>query len=208
MADTRAEGSVMAARRAADRSPLGQYVTVSGDEHQRGAVYVGVRHDDDRTIRLHPVLPSDQVWRVGQPVWCTSVAGRWTSTVRAVDVGVLQLQVPEWLNRATQRRTVRVRLEHAVWLHLGEVRLAGRLRDLSLGGAAVLLERRDDLTPGREVRVTLPAGDTRATIRSARTHEHPLLRVVGISWSHLDGACSSWIGKAVAEQGRRTRAMD
>ncbi len=192
--------------RAANPSPLGQYVTVSRDDNDGGTVYVGVPHDD-RTIRMHPVLPSDQSWRVGQPVWCTSVAGRWTSTIRAVDDGILQLQVPEWVKRAAQRRTARVRLEHPVWLHLDGDRLAGRLRDLSLGGAAVLLERRDGLTPGRNVRVTLPVGDTEATIRSARAHKHPLLRVLGISWTHLDRGCSTWVGTTVAEEARRARAM-
>jgi PilZ domain len=184
---------------------LGEYVTIALDGTDHGDVYVG-RRQDDRTYVLHPMLPSQHPPRAGQTVKCVSVAGHWTTTVRSAKDGVLEVQVPSWVTRPAPRRAVRVPMEHALWLHVGDRQVAGRLRDLSQGGAAVLLERHVHLAPGIALRATLPPGDLPATVRSIRAHEHPLLDVAGLSWGTLDAACRSWVaaqvGAAVAKRFR------
>jgi hypothetical protein len=194
MADTRPRG----------RLPRGEYVTVSADGVDPGAVYIGVRAADRRLV-LHAMLPSEHPRRVGELVQCTSAAGRWTARVLIAGDGVLELQVPRWLNRSAQRRSVRVPSELAVWVQLDGEKVAGRLIDLSPGGGAVLLERGTVVAAGVAVRCCLPPGELPAVVRSVRGHEHPLLSVAGLSWMTLDAACSSWVAAHVASGGNELR---
>jgi hypothetical protein len=81
------------------------------------------------------------------------------------------------------------------------MKVAGRLLDLSLGGAAVLFEHSEVVAPGGSVRCSLPPGDVRATVSSVRAHEHPLLLVAGLSWTNLDDAGVTWISRQVSAPG-------
>jgi hypothetical protein len=181
---------------------LGQYVTVSSGDDDRGTVYVGVRQDA-RTLLLHPVVGAHPHLQVAQEVRCSSVAGQWSTTIRAIDDGVLELAVPAWVSRSARRNSIRVPSSLRLEVGLGTDTFSGRLRDLSAGGASVLVERHVGLARGRSVTCLLPAGPAGATIRSVRPHDHPLLCVVGLSWQPLDAACTAWVASEVADAATR-----
>lgn len=184
------------------RLPHGEYVTISPDGIGPEAMYVAVR-SDHRNLVLHAMLPAERPLQVGELVQCTSDRGRWTARVRAVGDGVLELTVPRWLDRSAQRRHLRVQVEQQVWLHFNRETVAGRLLDLSLGGAAVVLERDGDVAPGLAIRCAAPPGDLWAAVTSVRSHEHPLLLVLGLSWKQLGDTGSIWIAREVGTAGRR-----
>jgi hypothetical protein len=139
-----------------------------------------------------------QVLQRGARVQCLSVAGLWHAVVSDVNGDELSLQLPEWAGRAARRRHRRVPCEVPVEVHADGERVAGRMVDISLGGASVLLERLDSLRPGVALGVRLPSGEVPATVSTVRAHHHPGLRVVGLAWARLDSAAATWVGRQVA----------
>ena len=181
------------------QTPRGDYVTVSSQGVGPDVVYVGVG-SGHRSLTLYAMLPADRSPSVGDWVQCTNAVGRWTARVQAAGDGRLELQVPRWLNRSAQRRSIRVPTQQPVWLYLDEERVAGRLLDLSSGGAAVLFEHSEVVAPGGTVRCRLPLGDLRATVTSVRAHEHALLLVAGLSWMDLSDPGFAWVSGRLAER--------
>lgn len=172
--------------------PLGQYVTVASREGATGTAHVGVRHTAG-TVVLHPLVAGRQPFVTGQTVFCSSTAGHWSTQVQAVDDDALHLAAPSWLARRTQRQQVRVPCSDRVQLEVAGRRFSGRCRDVSAGGAAVVIEHTAQLGPGVVVASSVPPGGTLGTVQSVRPHDHPLLRVVGIAWSSLEPVGAAWL---------------
>lgn len=185
-----------------ERPSIGRHVTVAFDGAPDGEAYVAVRQDD-RSLVLHPVRQSGTHPRLGERVRCSSVAGEWATTVSSCRDGELELSLPRWLSRGVQRRWRRVLVACPVRVQIAGGEWAGRLQDVSVGGAAVMLERAADLRPGAAVSLALAGGTATATVRSVRAHAHPLLVVAGVSWNRLDPSAREWLVAEVAARSRR-----
>jgi hypothetical protein len=163
--------------------------------------YVAVSQDA-RSLVLHLSQRSEIQPRLNERVTCVSVAGTWTTTVLACRDGAIELVVPDWLSRDAPRRWRRALVDHSISLSSNGEEWAGRLQDVSAGGAAVMVERRAAPREGDSVDVVLPVGVSRAVVCSVRPHAHPLLVVVGLSWRRLDPEAQSWIGAEMAASKR------
>lgn len=129
---------------------------------------------------------------VGTRLRCRSSAGYWEATVARHGDDHLVLTLPAWTRRPTQRSSVRVPLDLVpVELTVRGRPWAGRLVDLSVGGAGVIVEDRHELHVGARVQVRLPDTNPAATIVNRRAHDHRLLRVLGLAWAS-SGAGSGW----------------
>lgn len=175
---------------------LGRFVTVTFRDAPRGLPFA-LAGEEAGSLRLDPLHPRGPLPFVGERVHCRSTAGEWTSTVLVVRDGGLVLAAPRWLARAARRRGRRVAVEVPVTVDAAGERWAGRLQDVSMKGAAVLVERGARVRPGDTVRLELAGGAIQATVRSVRPHRR-LLVVLGLSFDRLEAAALHWVASTVA----------
>ncbi|HUY30173.1 MAG TPA: PilZ domain-containing protein [Acidimicrobiales bacterium] len=180
-------------------SPLGRYVTVFGDESPAGVAYVAVGDARDSLV-LRPVrsgaTPGDLA--PGAHVRCSSAAGEWSTTVRSTRAGTVELALPRWLAREARRRFPRVRTDESASIGVDGGTWAAKLLDVSVGGAAALVERGCGLREGQRIAVSIGDGESSATVRAVREHAHPMLVVVGVAWHLLDPPTRAWVAAQVA----------
>lgn len=176
---------------------MGRYVTVCPDASEVGDVYRTVAAVDGLLLMRAAQRPRQTLQR-GARVQCVSVAGLWHALVEHVKEDEVSVRLPDWAARSARRKHRRVPSDVAVELHIDGKRFAGRLVDISLGGASMLMERLDSLHPGLVISVRLPPGDASAMVSSVRAHHHPSLRVVGVAWMSLDSRSAPWVGRQVA----------
>ena len=176
---------------------IGRYVTVALATAGAGDVYHLVTIVDG-SLRLRAARRPRQTLARGNRVTCISVAGLWEATVVTVDGEDLTLHLPDWTARGLPRRHRRVPCEAKVELCLDTQRFAARLMDVSLGGAAILVEPFESLRPGQVVGIRLPSGEVSARVSSVRPHRHRGLRVVGLAWADLGPESAAWVGRQVA----------
>lgn len=180
---------------------IGRFVTVSFRGAPSGLVFE-LLGQVGSTLRLKPLLASGALPFDGERVDCQSSIGRWTTTTLSSRDGVLELAAPTWLARVAQRRSRRIALDEAVNVHAGERDWAGRLSDVSMKGAAVVLERSAGVRPGDPLRLDVGGGSIQATVRSVRPDTQRRLHVVlGVAFDRLEPAALRWVAGAVA--GRR-----
>jgi PilZ domain-containing protein len=137
---------------------------------------------------------------VGEVVHLFSEAGQWSTRVRAVTPGALVLERPAWLSRRQERQAVRVSASAQVTLQAGGARLAGRIDDLSVTGAAIVVEAQLAPPVGSRLTFRLPAGTCEGIVRSRRPHPHPLLRVLGTQWTGSGAEVRGWLEREVQRQ--------
>ena len=137
---------------------------------------------------------------VGETVHLFSDAGQWSARVRAVTPTSVVLERPAWLARRQERQSVRVSTSAQVTFVGAAGEVAGRIDDLSVTGAAIVLEA--ELAPpvGSRVTFNLPVGPCVGVVRSRRPHGHPLLRVVGTQWTDSGAHVRSWLEREVERQ--------
>jgi hypothetical protein len=137
---------------------------------------------------------------VGETVHLFSDAGQWSTRVRAVTAKNLVLERPAWLARRQERQSVRVSTSAQVTLVGAAGRVAGRIDDLSVTGAAIILEAGLAPPVGSRVTFDLPVGPCAGVVRSRRPHTHPLLRVVGAQWTESAPRVKDWLEREVQRQ--------
>ena len=137
---------------------------------------------------------------VGEVVHLFSEAGQWSTRVRGVSPGALTLERPTWLSRRQERQAVRVSTSTRVTLFGPGGEVAGRIDDLSVTGAAIVVEARLAPPVGSQLTFRLPAGQCAGVVRSRRAHTHPLLRVVGTQWTGADARVRGWLEREVQRQ--------
>jgi hypothetical protein len=137
---------------------------------------------------------------VGEVVHLFSDAGQWSTRVRAVTPGTLVLERPAWLARRQERQAVRVSASAQVTLSSGGGRLAGRIDDLSVTGAGIVIEAQLAPAVGSRPTFSLPVGTCQGVVRSRRPHPHPLLRVLGVEWTGLSAEVRAWMEREVQRQ--------
>ena len=137
---------------------------------------------------------------VGEVVHLFSEAGQWSNRVRAVSPGALVLERPAWLARRQERQAVRVTASARVTLLAGGAQVAGRIDDLSVTGAGIVVEAQLAPPVGSRVTFRLPTGSCEGVIRSRRPHTHPLLRVLGAQWTGSNAEVRSWLEREVQRQ--------
>jgi hypothetical protein len=137
----------------------------------------------------------------GTTIRCRSSAGYWEAQVQRVEGDQLHLRLPAWTARPTPRASVRVPMDLLeVGAEVAGQRWAVRLLDLSVGGAAVLIERAAAQRPGARPVLVLPQGRARSVVVSRRDHDHPLLVIVGVSFDERDDAAQRWIADQVSRR--------
>jgi hypothetical protein len=154
-------------------------------------------------VRLAPSVPGDPMPPAGTEVDCELSTGGFRGRVRDSDGATIVVACPPWVLRPAQRASLRVETDIPVEVEHPGGRWSGRLVDLSVGGAAIVVERSLPLATGASIPVVLPAGRATATIRARRHHEHPLLVVLGVSWQQRDDAAQRWVLGEVASRRRR-----
>jgi len=137
---------------------------------------------------------------VGETVHLFSDAGQWSTRVRAVTPTTMVLERPAWLARRQERQSVRVSTSAQVTLLGSAGQVAGRIDELSVTGAAIVLEAQLAPPVGSRVTFNLPVGPCQGVVRSRRPHTHPLLRVVGTQWTDSDAHVRSWLQREVQRQ--------
>jgi hypothetical protein len=137
---------------------------------------------------------------VGEMVHLFSDAGQWSTRVRAVTPNALVLERPAWLARRQGRQSVRVSTSAQVLLMGAAGQVAGRIDDLSVTGAAIVLEAQLAPPVGSRVTFKLPVGPCHGVVRSRRPHPHPLLRVVGTQWTDSGAQVRGWLEREVQRQ--------
>jgi hypothetical protein len=137
---------------------------------------------------------------VGEVVHLFGEAGQWSTRVRGVSPGSLVLERPAWLARRQERQAVRVSTSTRVTLLAPGGEVAGRIDDLSVTGAAIVVEAQLAPPVGSQLTFRLPAGQCAGVVRSRRPHSHPLLRVVGTQWTGTDARVRSWLEREVQRQ--------
>ena len=176
---------------------VGRFVTVHFKAAPSGLGFEVVEQAGP-SLRLKPLLSRGALPFAGERVECRSSAGQWTTTVRSTGDGLLEVAPPRWLSRPAQRRWRRVPVGHAVAVHRGERTWAARLQDVSMKGAAVLLERSAGVRPGDALTIDVPGGSIQATVRSVRHHAQRLLVVAGVAYDRLEPAALRFVAAAVA----------
>jgi len=137
---------------------------------------------------------------VGEVVHLFSEAGQWSTRVRALSPTALVLEKPAWLSRRQERQAVRVSTSTRVTLLASGAEVAGRIDDLSVTGAAIVVEGQLAPPVGSQLTFRLPAGACHGVVRSRRPHAHPLLRVVGTQWTGADARVREWLEREVERQ--------
>jgi hypothetical protein len=137
---------------------------------------------------------------VGEVVHLFSEAGQWSTRVRAMSPTALVLEKPAWLARRQERQAVRVSTSTRVGLVAAGSVVAGRIDDLSVTGAAIVVEAQLAPPVGSRITFRLPAGSCDGVVRSRRPHPHPLLRVVGTQWTGAEPAVRAWLEREVERQ--------
>jgi len=137
---------------------------------------------------------------VGEVVHLFSEAGQWSTRVRGVSHGALVLEKPAWLSRRQERQAVRVSTSTRVTLLAPGGEVAGRIDDLSVTGAAIVVEAQLAPRVGSQLTFRLPAGQCAGVVRSRRPHSHPLLHVVGTQWTGPDAGVRGWLEREVQRQ--------
>ena len=137
---------------------------------------------------------------VGETVHLFSEAGQWSTRVRAVTASTLVLERPAWLARRQERQSVRVSTSAQVTLFGAAGQVAGRIDDLSVTGAAIILEAQLAPPVGSRVTFNLPVGPCEGVVRSRRPHTHPLLRIVGAQWTDSGTRVRGWLEREVERQ--------
>lgn len=176
---------------------VGRFVTVRFKAAPSGLGFELVGQEA-AALRLRPLLSTGALPFDGERVECRSSAGRWTTTVLSTRGGLLELVPPRWLARSAQRRWRRVPFDHAVEVRAGERAWAARLQDVSMKGAALLIERSAGVRPGDAVSIGVPGGSIDATVRSVRHHPQRLLVVAGVAYDRLEPAALRFVAAAVA----------
>jgi hypothetical protein len=137
---------------------------------------------------------------VGEVVHLFSEAGQWSTRVRAVTPGALVLERPAWLARRQERQAVRVTASAQVTLLASGAPVAGRIDDLSVTGAAIVIEAQLAPPVGSRLTFRLPVGSCEGVVRSRRPHQHPLLRVLGAQWTSSGTEVRTWLEREVQRQ--------
>lgn len=184
---------------------VGRFVTVVFRAAPAGLAFELVDHDEHR-LHLRPLLSTAAVPFEGERVSCRSSAGQWSTTVLSVGDGLLELSAPRWLSRPAQRRHRRVPVDQAVTVVAGDRRWAARLQDVSMQGAAVLLERSAGARQGDALTLEVPGGAIKATVRSVRHHSQRLLVVAGLAFDRLEPGAVRWVAGVVSGRTGATTA--
>ena len=182
---------------------LGRHVTLVARALPDGQAYRAVETTAEHVI-LQPVLPGRPLPEVNEEVECVSGAGRWHGRVEVVEPpDRIALSIPGWVSRHMHRGAVRIPVSHPIEVRTSLGTAGARLEDLSVTGAAIVLET--DLCPEVDSLVwcRLPGGEGTALIRNLREHAHPLLSIAGISWADIDGGTRTWVAAQVSKA--RTR---
>lgn len=181
-------------------APARSYFLSLGRPHHAPTTYI-LKETRGTTLVVAPVRASLELPSAGERVSCVSVAGWWTAVVVSSDDGVVVLDQPAWMRRPAQRFHRRVPLVVPVGVRVpGEDRSwPSQLVDLSLGGAAVLVESTLPDRAALRVECDLPQGRAQGVARSRRVHAHPGLVVVGVQWAGLDAKAQAWVNRQVAE---------
>jgi len=175
---------------------LGRLVTVCFRAAPAGQPFTTLSQSDT-SLRLRPLQPRGPLPFGGERVSCESTVGQWSTNVVSSEGGVLELAAPDWVSRSSTRRWRRTPLDEPVGVRAGAGTWAGRLQDVSMQGAAVLVERAAGLRQGDSVIIDVGGGAIRATVRSVRPHPQRLLVVVGVSYERLEPAALRFVAAAV-----------
>jgi hypothetical protein len=152
-----------------------------------------------QTLIAAPVRDNGPLPTVGTTIRCRSSAGIWEAQVQRIDGDRLHLTLPAWTARPTPRRSVRVPMDLvAIEVVLAGRTSAARLLDLSIGGAAVVVERLTASGPGTRPTIVLPRGRVQAMVVGRRPHDHPLLVILGVSFEQRDDDAKRWIADQVS----------
>lgn len=183
---------------APDGAPaIGRFVTVHFEAAPAGIGFELVEQSGSSLV-LRPLFSRGARPFQGERVECRSSAGTWATIVRSTGDGMVEIAPPRWLSRPAQRRWRRVPVDRAVAVHLGERTWAARLQDVSMKGAAVLLERAAGIRKGDALTIDVPGGSIQATVRSVRHHAQRLLVVAGVAYDRLDPAALRFVAASVA----------
>jgi hypothetical protein len=184
------------------RGTLGGSFTVAGPgstargRNGRSFDLVEVR---GQTLIAEPVGGSGPLPAAGTMLRCRSSAGIWEAQVQRVDGERLHLTLPAWTARSTPRASVRVPMELLpITCRIGGRSWAARLVDLSVGGAAVVIERLAGQRTGARPALLLPRGRVQCVVVTRRDHDHPLLVVLGIAFDQRDDDAKRWIADQVS----------
>ncbi len=183
---------------------VGRFVTIVFRDAPSGLAFELLEHDEHR-LRLRPLLLTGALPFRGEKVTCRSSAGQWSTTVLSAADGTLELSAPRWLSRPVQRSWRRVPLDQSVTVGVSGRAWAGRLQDVSMKGAAILLERTAAVRAGDRLELEVPGGTIQASVRSVRSHPQRLLVVVGVVYDRIDPVALRWVAAAV---GGRSEAGD
>lgn len=192
------DGDPRAGAHAVAESPaLAYMVEVGPEDFRRHDTFIVVDATLDaltvRQLGRRVVLP-----RSSDRVRCVSQDGWWTTRILDRAGGRVMLEQPEWIRRPTRRRCPRVPVVRAVQVQVESgPAMAGQLQDLSLAGAGLLTEAAVADEIGETLTCALPIGVAAGRVASRRAHAHPLLVVLGIEWTHLDGNARLWITQHV-----------
>lgn len=181
-----------------DDQTLGHYITVVSEASGSGDAFVCVS-SGHRELVIEPVLPGRVLPRAGERVRCLSRVGQWDSQASVRPDGTIALAIPPWVARATTRQAVRVGVGVAVTVMTDDELWPARMTDLSVTGASVAIESVAAIDADRHVSCTLPEGTASARVMSVRSHEHPLLDVLGVAWRSPDPVARAWITRTVAQ---------
>lgn len=141
----------------------------------------------------------ESVPRQGAVLRCRSSAGYWDARVRQVEGDQVLLDLPAWTRRPNPRAAVRVPVDHLpVVLHVGGHAWAARLLDVSVGGAAAVIERDRSVRPGTRVQLNWDRTGGTAVVVNRRDHAHKLLHVIGLQFDQLDDAARRRVHELVS----------
>lgn len=152
-----------------------------------------------QTLIAEPVAGGGSLPAAGTTIRCRSSAGIWEAQVQRTEGERLHLALPAWTARATPRASVRVPMDlMPIECRVGSHSWAGRLLDLSVGGAGVVIERLAGQRTGARPALVLPGGQVQGVVVARRDHDHPLLVVMGIAFDQRDDAARRWIAGQVS----------
>lgn len=171
---------------------VGRYLTVRRQGPRTSDAYLLVEQRSHDLVAT-PVLPGRTLPAPGEQVVCASAAGQWDARVRTSDGETVVLSLPEWVRRSRHRHALRVPIDAVTTLSLGHTTWWARLADISVTGAALVMEKGTPADVGLTLGCVLPQGNTHVEVRAVRAAEHPMLQVVGATWCDPDDTARQWI---------------
>lgn len=175
---------------------VGRYLTVRRASPAAGEAYLLVEQRSHDLVAT-PVLPGRALPAAGERVVCGSAVGQWDARVHSSDGTSIVLSLPDWLRRPRHRQSLRVAIDAVATLSLGHTTWWARLTDISMSGAGMVMEAGTPADVGLTLGCALPRGNAHVEVRAVRGSEHPMLQVVGTSWSDADEAARQWIREHV-----------